>query len=130
MWMVNAPMDDPASKSKILIGVVGPCGSGKSTLVAGLDRLGYLTRHIAQEHSYVKDMWQRLTDPDILVFLQASWAVTCQRRSLNWTEAEWQEQQFRLRHARENADLYLDTDGLSIEAVLERMVAFLRERGF
>jgi deoxyadenosine/deoxycytidine kinase len=121
-------VDEPASTSKPLIGVVGPCGSGKSTLTASLARLGYCSRHIAQEHSYVKDMWQRLTNPDILIFLDASWHVTCQRLNLNWTEAEWQEQQFRLRHARENADLYLDTDKLSIDEVLERGVGFLVER--
>jgi cytidylate kinase len=123
-------MSEPASTSKPLIGVVGPCGSGKSTLTAGLNRLGYRTRHIAQEHSYVKDMWQRLTNPDILVFLDASYPTTCQRRKLNWTEAEWQEQQHRLRNARENADFYLVTDELSIEEVLERVVEFVKERGF
>jgi deoxyadenosine/deoxycytidine kinase len=123
--MVNDPMDDLASIRKILIGVVGPCGSGKTTLVAGLQRLGYRTRHIAQEHSYVKDMWQRLTRPDILVFLDASWPVTCCRRTLDWTEAEWQEQQYRLGHARQHADLYLDTDKLSVDEVLQRVVRFL-----
>ena len=126
--MVNDPMDEVASIRKILIGVVGPCGSGKSTLTAGLTRLGYRSRHIAQEHSYVKDMWQRLTKPDILVFLDASWLVTCQRRRLDWTEAEWQEQQCRLRHARQHADLVLDTDGISIDEVLQRVVRFVVER--
>jgi cytidylate kinase len=126
--MVSDPMDEPGSSRKALIGVVGPCGSGKSTLTAGLERLGYRTRHIAQEHSYVKDMWQRLTNPDILVFLDASWAVTCQRRRLNWTEAEWQEQQFRLRHAREHANLNVETDTLSIEQVLEKVAAFISQQ--
>ena len=123
-------MEQPASTSGPLIGLVGPCGAGKTTLLAGLTRLGYRTRHIAQEHSYVKDMWLRLTHPDILVFLDASWAVTCRRRKLDWTEAEWQEQQRRLSHARENADLYLDTDHLSIDEVLERVVDFIgKKRG-
>jgi len=58
-------------------------------LIAGLTRLGYCTRHIAQEHSYVKDMWQRLTNPDMLVFLDVSYATTCQRRKLDWTKADW-----------------------------------------
>lgn len=123
-------MDDPASTKKILIGVVGPCGAGKSTLAAGLARLGYRTRPIAQEHSYVKNMWQRLTRPDILIFLDASHATTRQRRRLDWTEAEWQEQQFRLRHARAGTDLYLNTDDLSIEEVLEEALRFLRGKGF
>ena len=125
---MNTQTDEPASTSTPLIGVVGPCGSGKSTLTDGLARLGYRTRHIVQEHSYVKDMWQRLTNPDILVFLDASWSITNQRLNLNWTEAEWQEQQFRLRHAREHADLYLDTDTLSIEAVLARVASFVKSK--
>jgi deoxyadenosine/deoxycytidine kinase len=113
------------SSTHPLIGVVGPCGAGKSSLVAGLTELGYRTRHIAQEHSYVKDMWQRLTNPDILVFLDASWPTTCKRRNLNWTEAEWQEQERRLRHAREHADIYLDTDNMTIEEVLARVIGFI-----
>ena len=118
--------DKPPSTNGPLIGVVGPCAAGKSTLIAGLTRLGYCTRHIAQEHSYVKDMWQRLTNPDMLVFLDVSYATTCQRRKLDWTKADWGEQQHRLRHAREKADLYLDTDKLSVEQVLERVVEFVR----
>jgi guanylate kinase len=120
--------DKPPGTSQLLIGVVGPCASGKSTLIAGLTRLGYRTRHIAQEHSYVKDMWQRLTNPDVLVFLDAPFSRTVQRRQLDWSEADWQEQQHRLRHARENADLYLETDTLSAEQVLERVVEWLREK--
>ncbi len=117
-----------ASKGKLLIGVVGPCGAGKTTLVEGLISLGYRARHIAQEHSYVKDMWKRLTNPDILVFLEASYPTTCQRRKLNWTEAEWQEQQNRLSHARAHADLVLETDELAIEAVLARVIRFVEQR--
>lgn len=123
----DAPGEDkPPGSTQPLIGVVGPCASGKSTLIAGLVRLGHRTRHIAQEHSYVMDMWQRLTNPDVLVFLDASYPITCQRRKLDWTEADWQEQQHRLRHARENADLYLDTDALSAEQVLDGVMEFMR----
>ena len=121
----NNQKDEPPGKSHTLIGVVGPCAAGKSTLIAGLTRLGYRSRHIAQEHSYVKDMWQRLTNPDVLVFLDASYPTTCQRGQLDWTESEWQEQQHRLRHARENANLYVDTDDLLAEQVLEHVVEFV-----
>jgi cytidylate kinase len=112
-----------------LIGIVGPCGAGKTTLAEGLKRNNLRARTIAQEHSYVKDMWQRLTKPDVLIFLQASHAVGGKRRSLNWTEAEWEEQQRRLSHAREHADFYLDTDPMSIAQVLESVTAFLQTRG-
>ena len=62
---------EPPGKSP-LIGVVGPCGSGKSTLIAGLEKHGYACRHIAQEHSYVPAMWQIITKPDVLIYLHAS----------------------------------------------------------
>lgn len=109
-----------------MIGVVGPCGAGKSTLTNALDALGYRTRHIAQEHSYVKDMWKRLTNPDLLIFLQASYPVTCQRRNLDWTEADYLEQQRRLAHARQHADLFIDTDPLDPDQVLAQALAFLQ----
>ena len=117
-----------ASK-KFLIGVVGPCGSGKTTLANALDALGYTTRHIAQEHSYVMDMWKRLTNPDVLIFLQASFPVTKQRRSkmIHWTEADYVEQQRRLEHALAQADLVLDTDNLSIQDVVEQTLSFIGE---
>lgn len=114
-----------------LIGVVGPCGSGKTTLTVALDALGYTTRHIAQEHSYVKDMWKRITGPDVLIFLQASYKVTRQRRSkmIFWTEADYNEQQRRLGHALEYADLVINTDSLTPEQVLEQVLEFIEKTG-
>jgi cytidylate kinase len=124
----NKKKDEPPSTPMPLIGIVGPCASGKSTLIAGLTHLGYRTRHIAQEHSYVKDMWQRLTNPDILIFLDVAFPTTCQRRKLDWTESDWQEQQQRLIHAKAHADLYLDTDELAAEEVLNKVIEFIRNR--
>jgi cytidylate kinase len=114
--------------NKLLIGIVGPCGAGKTTLANGLQQNGWQARAIAQEHSYVKDMWQRLTRPNVLVFLQASCLVGAKRRHLNWTESEWDEQQRRLTHARLHADFYLDTDNLGIEEVLSRVLVFLQHQ--
>ena len=109
-----------------LIGVVGPCGAGKSTLIEALDVLGYSTRHIAQEHSYVKDMWKRITNPNVLIFLQVSYSMSQKRRRMNWVKSEYDEQQRRLSHAREHANFYIDTDNLSIEEVLEQVLTFLK----
>jgi deoxyadenosine/deoxycytidine kinase len=128
MTTPEKPDDKPPGPARVLIGVVGPCGSGKTTLTASLNRLGYRTRHIAQEHSYVKDMWQRLTRPGVLVFLDASYPVTCRRRRLDWTELEYAEQQHRLEHARQHANFYLITDNLTAEQVLEKVVEFLQAR--
>jgi deoxyadenosine/deoxycytidine kinase len=110
----------------ILIGLVGPCASGKSTLANALELRGYKVRHIAQEHSYVKDMWKKITNPDVLIFLDVSFPLTIERRKLNWTEADYLEQHRRLSHAREHASLYVQTDALTPEEVAEKVIAFLR----
>lgn len=120
-------MDDPGSQ-RGLIGVVGPCGSGKSTLIAGLEPAGYRCRHIAQEHSYVPYMWQRITDPDVLIYLHASFAVCTRRRKLNWLEADYLEQLRRLAHARQHADLIIDTDAITSTQVLGQAIDFLEGR--
>jgi len=109
----------------ILIGVVGVCASGKSTLIRGLESRGYRARHIAQEHSYVKDMWKKITNPDVLIFLDASYPMTVSRRQLAWREADWAEQQRRLAHAREHADFYIQTDQLRPDEILEEVVQFI-----
>ena len=112
-----------------LIGVVGPCGSGKTTLINGLRAFRLNLRHIAQEHSYVPTMWQRITHPDLLIFLDASYPETIRRRQLNWTMEEYLEQHRRLSHARAHADFYLLTDGLSPARVIEQVINFLRSKG-
>jgi hypothetical protein len=112
-----------------LIGVVGPCGSGKSTITEGLRKLGINIKPICQEHSYVPTMWQRITKPDILVFLDASHAETIRRRDLNWSEGEYFEQHRRLHHARENADIYLFTDGSAPEETMQQLVDILVKNG-
>lgn len=109
----------------MLIGVVGVCGAGKSSLVVGLKPYGYSVRHIAQEHSYVPDMWKRLTNPDILIYLDVSYENTIRRRKLDWTYDEYLEQLRRLRHAREHADLYLDTNPLSLDQVIQAILTFI-----
>ena len=113
--------------SKPLIGVVGPCGSGKSTLIAWLKKYGYTCRHIAQEHSYVQAMWQIISKPDILIYLEASFPVSTARRQLNWYEKDHSEQLRRLAHAREHAHLIVDTDNLNPEQVLQKVLDYLQD---
>ena len=108
-----------------LIGIVGPCGAGKSTLTQALEDRGYRPRHIAQEHSYVKDMWKRMTDPDILIYLHVSYEVSQTRRKLNWNESDYDEQLRRLQHARKHADLEVDTDQLKPDELVAQVLAFL-----
>ena len=122
---MNNNSKESDSQRSPLIGVVGVCASGKSTLIAGLTGLGIRTSHIAQEHSYVKDMWKRLVNPDVLVFLDASYPVTLVRRQINWTQEDWAEQQRRLLHARQHADLYIMTDNFTPLDVLKLVVEYI-----
>jgi cytidylate kinase len=118
-------MEPPSYRS--VIGIVGPCGSGKSTLIVGLEKRGYSCRHIAQEHSYVQAMWQKIAKPDILIYLSASFPVSTSRRQLNWQKKDHDEQIHRLAHAREHANLFLDTDDLTPEQVLQKVLDYLKE---
>jgi deoxyadenosine/deoxycytidine kinase len=111
--------------TELLIGVVGPCGAGKSSLVAGLKSQGYHIRHIGQEHSYVPDMWKRLTNPDLLIYLDVSYENTILRRKLDWSFEEYSEQLHRLRHARQHADLYLDTNSMTSNDVIQIVLSFV-----
>lgn len=111
-----------------LIGLVGPCSAGKSTLIRNLQRKGYICRHIAQEHSYVPQMWQKIVNPLVLIYLDVSYEVSIQRRPLNFTPTEFEEQKKRLRHAYQNADFYLFTDPLSPEEVYAKVLASLEDQ--
>ena len=118
--------EEPPGK-RPLIGVVGPCGSGKSTLIAGLEARGFPCRHIAQEHSYVPSMWQVISKPDLLIYLHASFPVSTARRKLNWQEKDYNEQSRRLSHAREHAHIIIDTDELTPNQVLQQALDFLTD---
>ncbi len=110
------------------IGIVGPCSAGKSTLIGRLWELGYGCRHIAQEHSYVPDMWQHLANPIALIYLDVSYTVSMNRRPLNLNQAEFEEQKKRLSHAYQNADLNIHTDELTPDEVQNLVIKFLRKQ--
>ena len=108
-----------------VIGVVGPCAAGKSTLVKDLRALGYQARHIAQEHSYVQDMWKQISNPDILIYLDVSFEISIMRSGSNWSKTIYDKQVQRLEHAKQNTDLYINTNDLSPEHVLEHVLKYL-----
>jgi thymidylate kinase len=105
-----------------VIGVVGPCAAGKSTLVKELRERGIQVRHIAQEHSYVQDMWRQIAKPDILIYLDVSFEISKKRSDASWTRDIYQNQLDRLLHARDNADVYIATDDKTPQQVFELVI--------
>jgi hypothetical protein len=126
--MAGPAVNPSGSEESLLIGIVGVCASGKSTLIEGLSSRGYKARHIAQEHSYVRDMWKRIANPDLLIFLDVSFEQACIRRKMDWSLEDYREQQRRLSHAREHADFYLETTTLTAESVLNQVILFIEDR--
>ncbi len=126
----SMPDSDPVDSKTVLIAVVGPCSSGKSTLTKSLVAAGFAARHPAQEHSYVANMWQRITQPDLLVYLDVDYAnMRARRPHIDGGPQRLAEQHYRLRHARELCDFYLDTSGLSAAEVKTAVFNFLHSLG-
>ena len=117
-------------KPPLRVAVVGACAAGKSTLVSALRQHGFEARHVAQEHSYVPAMWQRIGRPDVLIYLDVSYETIGSRRpALDFSQADLAEQNRRLAHAREHCDLFVDTNGLEPADIQERCLSFLEGFG-
>lgn len=75
-------------------------------------------------------MWQKIAKPDILIFLDASFPVSTERRKLNWQQSDHDEQLRRLNHARQHAHLVIDTDALTPEQVLGKALSYLKSAAY
>jgi thymidylate kinase len=73
-------------------------------------------------------MWQRITQPDLLIYLDVSQEVAGQRRSCESDVGWWHKLEERLQHARQHADLFIQTDNLCSQEVLSRALAFLENQ--
>lgn len=120
-------MDEP-DRTTTRIVVIGPCASGKSTLVARLKERGLDAYAVAQEHSSVEALWAR-KNPDVLIALDVSLETVRQRRSPDWLEAVYLRQHERLAEAYAAADLIIDTNQHDADGVEEIVQAFLRDNG-
>lgn len=123
---MHKPLLDPSPSRARLVAVVGVCASGKTILASGLRAAGYLARQVSQEHSYVPAMWQRVARPDVLIYLDAQLETIRERRN----DPEWPGwirdlQIERLCHARAHCHLYIETDQLSPQEVLDRALIYL-----
>lgn len=104
------------------IAVLGHCAAGKSTVVDQLVERGLDAYSVAQEHSIVHDLWAHL-QPDVVVVLEVSLEeIRARKANPDWPEWIYETQDQRLKHARENADVVIDTDRLPVESVVAEIV--------
>jgi hypothetical protein len=103
--------------------------SGKSTLTARLRRAGYDARPVSQEHSNVPDLWKKFDFPQVLIFLDASLEAQQMRRpDVSWDASQHAEEAARLSHARDHADLRIDTTQMTAEDAFTIVAAYLQKR--
>jgi GTPase SAR1 family protein len=101
------------------IAVVGPCASGKTTLVEALRAMGFEGAYsVPQEHSVAPMLW-RVKNPDVLVFLDVSYSAIRRRRPVSWGPDRLELQQNRLSGARSQCDVYLDTSDLTRQEMID-----------
>lgn len=124
--MSNRPLheDAQATGDSRKIAVVGPCASGKSTLVDALVARGYRAYAVGQEHSIIRDLWKR-RDPDVLIALDLDLDVVRRRRSPTWPAEIYAVQHERLQPAFAAADLLIDTGKHDIESAVGMVLALL-----
>jgi hypothetical protein len=125
----NPSGDPPKPTGGPLVVVVGPCAAGKSTLAAGLRRMGFRAMVSGQEHSDVPSLW-RHADPDVVVALDVDLATIRQRRGdESWPAWLYEVQRGRLSQAEQAAAIHIDTTVLDADAVLSAVAAFLAAGG-
>lgn len=105
--------------------VAGVCVSGKTTLFKSLCGLGIDAYNVAQEHSVIKKLWNH-KNPDILVVLDVQMKTIHQRRVVPWGEDRLTVQRKRLCDAYEHADLYIQTDELSKDEIVQHVLEYIR----
>lgn len=108
--------------------IIGPCGSGKTTLVDGLRRLGFRAMVCGQEHSEIATLW-RHTAPDLVVALEVDLPTVRRRRGEEWPAWLYEVQRRRLSVGAAAADLRLDTSELDAGTVLGRVAVLLSGPG-
>lgn len=107
------------------VAVVGYCASGKTSVVAGLRDRGVDAWAVAQEHSGIQELWRHL-NPDRLVFLDVSLATLRQRRNDDrWPAWIYDVQHERLADARDHADVWVETDTLTLDQVVNVVLSEL-----
>ncbi len=124
--MVDAVEPPRPARPLPIIKVVGVSAAGKSTLVNALRNAGYDARPVSQEHANVTDLWRQFEAPRALIFLDVSLeAQRARRDDVTWSDSARTQELQRLAHAREHADLVVDTSAFAADVVLSIVLAWL-----
>ena len=116
------------AEGECLVGIVGPCSSGKTELARRLRHAGYRVKEIRQEHSGVPTLWRRFNPPDVLIYLDVNQQVAARREGLAKPSSWWREErEVRLAHARRHCDLYIDTSEMTPAEVFAEAAGYLAE---
>lgn len=70
-------------------------------------------------------MWRVIANHDALIYLNASFHSIVARKKFNWQTTDYEEQLRRLTHAREQADLIIETDSLTPNEILQIALNFI-----
>lgn len=116
--------DLTSSKSGPKVVVVGPCASGKSTLVRNLHKKGINAFVAGQEHSAIRNLWAK-RDPDIIVALDVDLETLRKRRGDSWPSKLYRVQHERLSDAFAAATTIIDTSRVPEEEVAARVAAIV-----
>jgi len=112
-----------------LIKVVGISASGKSTLVTKLRQAGYNARPVSQEHSHITELWRQFEPPSLLIYLETTLeAQRLRRPDVTWEAAYLQTERMRLAHARDHADLRINTAALTPDTVWQIVKVFIQQQ--
>ncbi len=119
------------STAKLKIVVIGPCASGKSTLVHSLCDAGFDATVCAQEHSEIPTLWRHY-EPDMVIALTLDLATLRNRRDEDWQDDLLATQMGRLAVGFAAASVVLDTSLLDSEQIMtqasDTIRQFLRDR--
>ncbi|HEV2127061.1 MAG TPA: hypothetical protein VGR22_00405 [Thermomicrobiales bacterium] len=119
-------MDTTHAPDPRRIVVIGPCGSGKTTLSHRLRALGFDAHACGQEHSEIPELWAH-QEPEVLVGLRIDLKTLRRRRSASWSDRLYAKQLERLRSGYDHADLVIDADVNDEDAVLDAVLSWLRD---
>jgi len=109
------------------VAIVGVCTSGKTTLRDALKAAGIDAYVISQEHSSIRRMWG-LRSPQYLICLDCGIGAAKSRRQVYWGEEMLHRQRERLRDARDNCDMYIDTSDLETPETVRRAMISMESR--